>query len=115
MCCSRRATPVASFPVAIKDLASRLRALPGVQLAPPDDDLLRSLIVKLSADRQLNVDEALGELPRQSHRALPSRARVRRWRGSTRRRCGNIARVTRALARNCFASLLINLPRISCL
>ncbi|MDB5581089.1 MAG: regulatory inactivation of DnaA Hda protein [Bradyrhizobium sp.] len=52
-------TPVASFPVAIKDLASRLRALPSVQLAPPDDDLLRSLIVKLAADRQLNVDEAL--------------------------------------------------------
>ena len=52
-------TPVASFPVAIRDLASRLRALPSVQLAPPDDDLLRSLIVKLAADRQLNVDEPL--------------------------------------------------------
>jgi chromosomal replication initiation ATPase DnaA len=52
-------TPVASFPVAIRDLASRLRALPSVQLAPPDDDLLRLLIVKLAADRQLNVDEPL--------------------------------------------------------
>ena len=52
-------TPVASFPVAIRDLASRLRALPSVSLSPPDDDLLRSLIVKLASDRQLNVDEPL--------------------------------------------------------
>lgn len=52
-------TPVARFPVAIRDLASRLRALPSVQLSPPDDDLLRSLIVKLAADRQLTLDEAL--------------------------------------------------------
>lgn len=52
-------TPVASFPVAIRDLASRLRALPSVTLAPPDDDLLRSLLVKLAADRQLPIDEPL--------------------------------------------------------
>ena len=52
-------TPVGSFPVGIRDLASRLRALPSVQLSPPDDGLLRSLIVKLAADRQIAVDEAL--------------------------------------------------------
>jgi chromosomal replication initiation ATPase DnaA len=52
-------TPVAGFPVAIRDLASRLRALPSVTLAPPDDDLLRSLLVKLATDRQLPIDEAL--------------------------------------------------------
>jgi chromosomal replication initiation ATPase DnaA len=52
-------TPVAGFPVGIRDLASRLRALPSVQLSPPDDSLLRSLIVKLAADRQLAVDEPL--------------------------------------------------------
>ncbi len=52
-------TSPAGFPVTIRDLASRLRALPGVALAPPDDVLLRSLIVKLAADRQLAVDEAL--------------------------------------------------------
>jgi len=33
--------------------------VPSVALAPPDDDLLRLLIVKLAADRQINVDEAL--------------------------------------------------------
>ena len=53
-----RASP-AGFPVIIRDLASRLRALPSVALAAPDDALLRSLIVKLAADRQIAVDEAL--------------------------------------------------------
>ena len=49
----------AGFPVTIRDLASRLRALPVVSVKPPDDVLLRSLIVKLAADRQLAVDEPL--------------------------------------------------------
>jgi chromosomal replication initiation ATPase DnaA len=49
----------ASFPVGIRDLASRLRALPVVALSAPDDALLRSLIVKLAADRQIAVDEPL--------------------------------------------------------
>lgn len=49
----------AGFPVGVRDLASRLRALPTVVLAPPDDVLLRALIVKLAADRQLAVDDAL--------------------------------------------------------
>ncbi len=52
-------SPLSTFPVAIRDLASRLRAVPAVALAPPDDTLLRSLIVKLAADRQLSIDEAL--------------------------------------------------------
>jgi chromosomal replication initiation ATPase DnaA len=45
--------------VGIPDLASRLRAVPGVAVAPPDDALLRALIVKLGSDRQLMFDEAL--------------------------------------------------------
>ena len=53
-----RDTP-AGFAVSIRDLGSRLRVLPTVALAAPDDALLRSLIVKLAADRQLAVDEAL--------------------------------------------------------
>jgi len=51
--------PPASFKVAIRDLASRLRALPVVTLEAPDDALLRALIVKFAADRQLAFDEAL--------------------------------------------------------
>ncbi len=52
-------SPLATFPVSIRDLASRLRALPSVALTAPDDALLRKLIVKLAADRQLTVDEGL--------------------------------------------------------
>ena len=50
---------VASLPVTIRDLASRLRALPAVIVTPPDDVLLRSLLVKLAADRQLAFDESV--------------------------------------------------------
>lgn len=52
-------SPLSSFPVAIRDLDSRLRAVPSVTLAAPDDLLLRALIVKLGADRQLTLDDAL--------------------------------------------------------
>jgi chromosomal replication initiation ATPase DnaA len=45
--------------VAIRDLGSRLKALPVVALAAPDDALLRAVLVKLFADRQLLVDESL--------------------------------------------------------
>jgi chromosomal replication initiation ATPase DnaA len=48
-----------SFPVELRDLKSRLRAVPVVTLAPPDDHLFRALIVKFCADRQMIVDEAL--------------------------------------------------------
>jgi chromosomal replication initiation ATPase DnaA len=46
------------WPVAIADLGSRLRALPVVTLQAPDDAMLRGVIVKLAADRQLTLDEA---------------------------------------------------------
>jgi chromosomal replication initiation ATPase DnaA len=49
----------ALWPVALPDLASRLRVLPAVALAAPDDALLRAVMVKLFADRQLAVDDAL--------------------------------------------------------
>lgn len=52
-------TPVAQWNVTLPDLASRLRAIPSVTLSAPDDALLRALFVKLFADRQLAVDEAL--------------------------------------------------------
>lgn len=52
-------SPLSTFPVAIRDLASRMRAVPSVTVTSPDDVLLRALIVKLAADRQISVDEAL--------------------------------------------------------
>jgi chromosomal replication initiation ATPase DnaA len=46
------------WPTAIADLASRLRALPVIVLQPPDDAMLRGVIIKLAADRQLSLDES---------------------------------------------------------
>ena len=48
-----------AFEVELRDLRSRLRAVPAVSLLPPDDLLFRSLIVKFCTDRQLSVDEAV--------------------------------------------------------
>lgn len=51
--------PPAALEIELRDLRSRLRAVPVVSLLPPDDRLLRALIVKFCADRQLAVDEAV--------------------------------------------------------
>ena len=45
--------------VDLRDLGSRLRALPTVSLSPPDEQLFRALIVKFCADRQLAIDESV--------------------------------------------------------
>ena len=47
----------ATWNVALPDLRSRLSALPFVELGAPDDELLRAVLVKLFADRQLLVGE----------------------------------------------------------
>jgi chromosomal replication initiation ATPase DnaA len=52
-------TAPAGWVVGIPDLASRLKALPAVVVTAPDDALLRAVLVKLFADRQLAVDESL--------------------------------------------------------
>jgi chromosomal replication initiation ATPase DnaA len=51
--------PPSAFEVELRDLRSRLRAVPVVSLLPPDDQLFRALIVKFCADRQLAVDETV--------------------------------------------------------
>jgi chromosomal replication initiation ATPase DnaA len=51
--------PPSAVQVELRDLRSRLRAVPTVSLLPPDDALFRALIVKSCADRQLAVDEAV--------------------------------------------------------
>jgi chromosomal replication initiation ATPase DnaA len=51
--------PLSAVQVELRDLRSRLRAVPTVSLLPPDDHLFRALIVKFCADRQLTVDEAI--------------------------------------------------------
>lgn len=49
-----RAAP-GEIAIALPDLRSRMRALPVVAIAGPDEALLRGLLVKLFADRQLEV------------------------------------------------------------
>jgi chromosomal replication initiation ATPase DnaA len=65
---SARTAP-ARWPVRLGDLASRLRAMTAVQILPPDDMLLRLLLARVLAERQLRVPEAtqtwlLAHLPR---------------------------------------------------
>jgi chromosomal replication initiation ATPase DnaA len=47
--------PPAHWRITLPDLASRLRAAPAVTVAPPDDELLGSIILKQLADRQLHA------------------------------------------------------------
>jgi chromosomal replication initiation ATPase DnaA len=49
----------AGWTIGIADLASRLKSLPVAALTAPDEALLRAVLVKLFADRQLAVDESL--------------------------------------------------------
>jgi chromosomal replication initiation ATPase DnaA len=45
--------------ITLPDLRSRLSALPVAQILPPDDALLRGVLVKQFDDRQIAVDEVL--------------------------------------------------------
>jgi chromosomal replication initiation ATPase DnaA len=51
--------PPSALQIELRDLRSRLRAIPTVLLLPPDDQLIRALIVKSCTDRQLGVDETV--------------------------------------------------------
>jgi chromosomal replication initiation ATPase DnaA len=53
--------PVGAWTLRLPDLASRLRAAPAVAIGPPDDALLGAVLLKLFADRQLVVAEAVIE------------------------------------------------------
>lgn len=52
-------TAPAAWPLATPDLLSRLRLAPTVAILAPDDELMRAVLVKLFADRQLAVDAGL--------------------------------------------------------
>ena len=51
--------PPSLWPVTVPDVVSRLRALPVVTLQAPDDEMLRGVMVKLAADRQLRLDDSV--------------------------------------------------------
>ena len=48
-------SPAGDWRVGLPDLASRLRMAAPATLAAPDDDLLRQVLVKLFADRQIMI------------------------------------------------------------
>jgi chromosomal replication initiation ATPase DnaA len=61
----------AGWRIGIRDLASRLKALPVANIGAADDELLRAVLVKLFGDRQLTVDESLvGFLARRIDRSV---------------------------------------------
>jgi chromosomal replication initiation ATPase DnaA len=47
--------PPARWPVSLRDLGSRLGAIPVAEIGLPDDGLMAALLVKLFADRQIQV------------------------------------------------------------
>ena len=51
--------PPGELELVLPDLRSRLRAVPVLVIAPPDDALLQSMLVKLFADRQWHVEPAI--------------------------------------------------------
>lgn len=91
----------AGWSLATADLVSRLRLAPIVEIAPPDDALMRAVLVKLFADRQLAVDAALVDwLALRLERSLDSARRA----VAALDRAGLDAgrRITRALAADLF-------------
>ena len=53
--------PPGQWPGALPDLASRLRAMLAVAIEPPEESLLRALLARLLAERQLAVPETVQE------------------------------------------------------
>lgn len=94
----------AAWGLATADLTSRLRLAPSVEIAPPDDALMRAVLVKLFADRQLAVDAPVVDwLALRLDRSLDSARRA----VAALDRAGLDAgrRITRALAAELFGDL----------
>lgn len=63
--------PASRWPVALPDLRSRLIAAPTIAVSSPDEALLRAVLIKLFADRQLRVTPDLVDyLMRRSERSF---------------------------------------------
>ncbi len=69
--------PPARWPSKLPDLASRLAAVPVVGLQAPDDELLGAVLVKLFADRQVEVGKGLvGYLVKRMERSFEAARNV---------------------------------------
>lgn len=66
-----------SWPVALPDLRSRLKAATTVEIGEPDEQLLAQLVFKLFADRQLIVDDRIIDyIVRRMERSFAAAQRV---------------------------------------
>ncbi len=71
-----RSAPSPAWP-SLPDLASRLRALPVARLEPPDEAMVKAVLVKMLDDRQLRVDSDVVEfIAKRSDRSLGAIRRV---------------------------------------
>lgn len=69
--------PAAAWAVMLPDLASRLRALPGAEIAGPDDTLLGAVIAKQFADRQVRINaKVIDYLVARMERSLEAAGRL---------------------------------------
>ncbi len=89
--------PPSRWSVRLPDLSSRLRAALAVEIGAPEDSLLRSLLARLLADRQLAVAEHVQDflllhLPRTPHALREAAARLDRL------ALASGSRITRSLA-----------------
>lgn len=61
----------------LADLSSRLKALPVVSIAPPDDRLMHAVLIKLFADRQLIIaDDVVDFLTARMERSFEAASRL---------------------------------------
>lgn len=101
--------PPARWATSLPDLASRLRAMTAAQIEPAEDALLRMLLARLLADRQLAVAEpvqdwVLARLPRTPAAVLAAAVAL------DRAGLAAGARITRALAAEALAEHLASAP-----
>lgn len=97
-------TSAADWRIDLPDLRSRLRMATPVALDPPDDELLRKVLVKLFADRQLTVDKpVIDYLLVRMERSLS--AAVTLVEALDRQALATARRITRPLAAELFAGI----------
>lgn len=93
-----------AWQVSLPDLESRLRAAQLVELAEPDDAMLRQVIVKLFADRQVAVDPGVVDyVVTRMERSLGAAGRL--VAEMDREALARSARVTRAIAASALRKL----------
>ena len=71
------AAPPAQWRIALPDLSSRLKAITAVGIVPPDDDMFAAVLIKLFADRQLQVSpDVVTYLMRRVDRSFDAARRI---------------------------------------